>query len=170
MIRGRAKDVGDVIAAAEELVGRTRLQKTLALLEMAGLGYGFRFDYHKFGPYSEDLVVSVDRAIALGYATEEERRANWGGRYSIFRAPHHSTGDARRDSLIEIAKKADAIALELAVTAAFLAQCEHAPSPWDEVARRKPEKADVKTITNAKKLYKQFRSVPNLPLELPAIV
>jgi hypothetical protein len=74
------------IEAASELVGRTRLQKTMSLLEMTGLGYGFPFDYYKFGPYSEDLVVSLDRAIALGYVEEIECRAKWGG-VTLFFAP-----------------------------------------------------------------------------------
>jgi uncharacterized protein YwgA len=170
MTRGTAKDVAAVIGVAGELVGRTRLQKTISLLEMTGLGFGFSFDYYKFGPFSEDLVVSLDRAVDLNYITEEERRANWGGRYSIFRVTERQpTGEPARDALINLAKEADAVALELAVTAAFLAR-EHSPDAWAEVAIRKPEKVVGNHLENAKALYARFLQVPNIPNPLPAIV
>jgi uncharacterized protein YwgA len=79
-------DVATIVGVAGSLVGRTRLQKTVSLLEMTGLGYGFTFDYHRFGPFSEDLVVSTDRAVALNYVIEEERRASWGAIFGIQRS------------------------------------------------------------------------------------
>lgn len=169
MSRGTAKDIKTIVGAAGEIVGRTRLQKTAAILEMTGLGYGFIFDYYKFGPYSEDFTVSLERAIDLNYISEEERRSNWGGRYSIFSSPkREGTGDVARDNLIGIAKEADAVALELAVTAAFLAR-NGSPQPWKEVAERKPEKADKDRIQKAKELYFRLANVRGLPEPLPAI-
>jgi hypothetical protein len=92
-----------------------------------------------------------------------------GGRYSIFRAGgQKSTGSAARDALISLAKEADAVALELAVTAAFLAN-EGEGDAWDEVASRKPEKATVEYLDKAKALYKRFETVANLPRPLPNI-
>ena len=44
---------------AWSLVGRTRFQKTAYFLEAAGVGYGFDFSYHYYGPYSEELAVAV---------------------------------------------------------------------------------------------------------------
>lgn len=168
MNHGTAKDVAAVIGAAGEIVGRTRLQKTLAILEIAELGYGFSYDYYKFGPYSEDLVESTDRALALGYVYEEEKRAAWGGRYSIFRTDKVvPTGLNARDALIKIAKEADAVALELAVTAAFLAD-RGAQDPWSEVAERKPDKID--SLDKAKRLYGEFLRVGGLPKPLPQIL
>ena len=169
MTRGTAKDVAAVVSSAGEIVGRTRLQKTMSLLELAGVGYGFSFDYYKFGPFSEELVVSLDRAVDLKYLAEEERRANWGGRYSIFRAPERRpTGDAARDALIQTARDADAVALELAVTAGFLASQGEADA-WAEVSKRKPEKAVAPHLENAKALYARFRQVPGIPSPLPEI-
>jgi len=140
----------------------------MAILEIAGVGYGFSYDYYKFGPYSEELVESADRAVALGYVSEVEKRAAWGGRYSIFTAHHTaSTGNAARDALIRLAKGADAIALELAVTAAFLAH-SGSNEAWSEVERRKPEK--VASIRKAKDLYREFVKVDGLPRPLPKIV
>lgn len=168
MNQGSAKNVADVVSAAGEIVGRTRLQKTIALLEMTGLGFGFHFDYYKFGPFSEDLVASLDRAIALDYVHEDERRANWGGRYSIFKANEKKPlGPDARDQLIALAKEADAIALELAVTAAFLAKVEGIEDAWKEVGRRKPEKAEY--IDKAKTFYASLLRVKGLEKPLPQL-
>jgi uncharacterized protein len=168
MSGGTAKDVASIVSAAGTIVGRTRLQKTVSLLELVGLGYGFSFEYYKFGPFSDELVVSLDRAVDLDYVQEEERRANWGGRYSIFMtAQSHPTDNPGRDALIVLARDADAIALELAVTAAFLAS-EGSADAWREVAERKPEKAGAQNLTAAKKLYAKFLGV-QVPRPLPVI-
>ena len=47
---GDMEELVRIVAAADgELVGRTRLQKTAFLLELAGLGTGFEFKYkHQF--------------------------------------------------------------------------------------------------------------------------
>lgn len=170
MTGGTAKDVAAVVGSAGELVGRTRMQKTMALLEMTGLGYGYKFEYYKFGPYSEDLVASLERAVALQYVSESERRANWGGHYSIFSSTRHEpTGNAARDELIRIARDADAIALELAVTAAFLAAHEGIVDAWGEVSKRKAEKITRGRLDTAKKLYRAFANVKGLEVPLPAI-
>jgi hypothetical protein len=169
MSRGTAKDVAAVVSAAGEIIGRTRLQKTVSLLEMAGVGYGFVFDYYKFGPFSDDLVVSIERAVDLDYVEEHVRRANWGGIYSKFSTRvHRLTGVQARDELIVLARDADAVALELAVTAGFLAR-EGVTDPWKEVRARKPEKADNSHLTKAKALYQKFRQVKGIPNPLPEI-
>jgi hypothetical protein len=67
-----------------------------------------------------------------------------------------------------LAREADAVSLELAVTAAFLAR-EGAEDPWAEVEIRKPEKVGDGRLDKAKTLYKKFCLVPDLPNPLPAI-
>jgi hypothetical protein len=66
------------------LVGRTKLQKVAYLLELAGLGAGFQFEYRHYGPYSEDLADAMQLAVAFDLVSEEERKADWGGTYSIY--------------------------------------------------------------------------------------
>jgi hypothetical protein len=62
---------------------------------------------------------------------------------------------------------ADAVELELAATAAFLAH-ERVPEPWAERARRKPEKAESGRLERAKQLYSRLQQIPT-PRPLPAI-
>jgi hypothetical protein len=70
--------------------------------------------------------------------------------------------------LAAITAGADAVELELAATALFLAN-EGWDDPWRETARRKPEKADGGRIEKAKFLYEKLAAVET-PRRLPAIV
>jgi uncharacterized protein YwgA len=78
------KAAGIVRDSGGRIVGRTRLQKIAYLMELAGLGGGFQFEYRHYGPYSEDLAEAIEVAEAFHLVTEEERRADWGGKYSIY--------------------------------------------------------------------------------------
>ena len=152
--------------AGGRIVGRTRLQKIAYLLEATGLGDGFKFSYRNFGPYSEELANATWQACLLGLLREEERQANWGGSYSIFETDLAMAPDQRpaRLRLVEEASQADALALELAATAVFLAK-DGSPDPWSETAKRKPEKAEMR-MAEARALYAKLKSI-NLPRPLP---
>jgi len=55
---GDMEELVRIVSAADgQLVGRTRLQKTVYLLELAGLGSGYHFGHRFHGPYSEELGV-----------------------------------------------------------------------------------------------------------------
>ena len=87
----------------------------------------------------------------------------------MFSAPARtSSGNAARDKLIELARVADSIVLELAVTAAFLAS-EGEEDPWRELEERKPEKITRARLSQAKALYREFAAV-EVPRPLPTIV
>lgn len=153
--------------AGGRLVGRTRLQKIAYLLEAAGLGAGFDFEYRHYGPYSERLANAVAAASQFGIICEEEHATSWGGFYSVFiAAPTISSRSEERAALISATAESDPVALELAATAVFLAR-EGEDDPWGETAIRKPEKANAK-LEKAKALYSNLRSIP-VPRELPAI-
>jgi uncharacterized protein YwgA len=155
--------------AGGHIVGRTKLQKIGFFLEAAGVGSGFPFRYKHYGPYSEQLAVAAQHAAALRLIIENEYVANWGGQYSIFRTqmlPDRSTHPARARLAQEMVN-ADAVELELAATAAFLAN-ERFPDPWTETARRKPEKAEDGRLERAKQLYSRLQQIPT-PRALPAI-
>lgn len=163
----RKRDVDKVTeiirAAGGEIVGRTRLQKVAYLLELAGLGHGFSFEYRHYGPYSEDLALASRNADLLGFLEEEERPTSWGGFYSIFKV----IGPSTEQEFAVAATEADSVVLELAATAAFLAK-ENFPDPWGETARRKPEKAASGRLEMAKTLYQTLSEIET-PRPLPVI-
>lgn len=154
--------------AGGEIVGKTRIQKAAYFLECMGLGSGFKFYYKHFGPYSDDLSQALHYARELGHTVEEDKRAAWGGVYTVFHnvAEGQPLGNESRKQVLEIARMANPIALELAATALFL-KCEGEEDPWPEVENLKPTKANKKTIEMAKELYEKFRAI-EAPNELPA--
>jgi hypothetical protein len=160
---------GIVSDAGGHVVGRTRLQKIAYLLSAAGLESGLRFVYKHYGPYCEELAGAAREASLLGLLTETEQQASWGGTYSIYSVtePPDPTVSPARRRLASEAAVADAIELELAATAVFLAKEGH-PDPWNETARRKPEKAENGRIEKAKELYRKLSAIET-PVRLPTI-
>jgi hypothetical protein len=161
-----------VSEAGGVLIGRTRLQKVACLAKLAGLLDTFEFEYRHYGPFSESLATSMDIAAGLKIVEEQERRAEWGGWYSIYSATDRTppAGDAQRSQFVTEAAKIGAIQLELAATAAFLHVEEglDGPEAWAETARRKPEKAQGNRLEAAKAAYRQLRRL-STPTPLPAI-
>jgi len=156
------RDAGGVV------VGRTRLQKLAYLLERSGLGKGFPFEYRHYGPYSEELAEATDRAATMSLIEEVEKLATWGGSYSIFtcNARPPKTVDAARLKVAALAAKADAVELELAATAVYLAsECK---DPWGETERRKPQKAASGRLERARMLYQKLAEI-KVPKPLPKI-
>lgn len=156
--------VGD---SGGRVVGRTKLQKIAYLLEATGLGDGFSFEYRQYGPYSEELSSAARSARLLGVLKEDEHATTWGGFYSIYSVSAGTNADTARTQVAKIAAGADAIELELAATAAFLAS-EGNADPWGETAKRKPEKASQTRLDGAMSLYRQLQRI-NTPKRLPAI-
>ncbi len=163
--RHKASEI--VAAAGGTLVGRTRLQKLAYLLELAGLGEGFHFEYRHFGPFSEDLTLAVRDATLAGLLEEKEEPTSWGGHYSIYSTKLVDENDTRR-AYAKLASETSSVVLELAATAAFLA-VEGRDDPWLETARRKPDKAADGRLEKARALYREFVQVRS-PKPLPNIV
>jgi uncharacterized protein len=167
----RVKAAEIVRDAGGQIVGRTRLQKVAYLLELVGLGEGFNFAYHHYGPYSEDLSQAVRLAIAFDDLDEHEELANWGGRYSVYKY-NGEAGSAAADQRAEFTRQAstiNAVELELAATAAYLKVVENSEDPWGETALLKPEKATDERLSGAKEAYRRL-SFLKVPKSLPAIV
>jgi uncharacterized protein len=155
--------------AGGHIVGRTRLQKIAYILEAVGLGAGFPFRYKHYGPYSDLLADAAQTARIVGMLREQETPATWGGLYSTYHSllPQDFRAPEVRRRLAKELVNVDAVELELAATALFLAS-EHFPDPWGETARRKPDKADGGRLQRARHLYQSLRNI-STPRPLPVI-
>lgn len=140
-----------------QLVGKTRLQKTVFLLEAKGVGIGFDFDYHNYGPFSSDVAFAADDAEALGFI---ETKTNFGAHevpYTIFTSTDAAptfddkASETRRLAL-EMMGRYSALVLELAATAKYLEEHGYPENQWEELERRKPLKATPERIKKAKDL------------------
>jgi uncharacterized protein YwgA len=138
-----------VVAAGGELVGKIRLQKVVYLLDQMGLDSGFAYEYHHYGPYSEDLAERVEDDVVFGHLVAQQRRRQSDGvPYVVYRADAAGEGDALdanmpadevRSALAEMQGRS-ATVLELAATMHWLAVTE-GYSDWSaELVRRKGPK------------------------------
>lgn len=160
--------VRDVLFAADgSIVGRVRIQKVFYLLNQLGLGGDFRFSYHHYGPYSEDLSQAIDRARYLDQTIREIEKDTTDGRasYSIFElvrnageAPARVGALTLEDAcdLIATMKSASSVVIELAATIHWLREKEKRADWRAELKRRKPSKADDATIDKAVALLEQL--------------
>lgn len=165
------KKVAAIVAdSGGRVVGRTRLQKIAYLLTVTGMEDGLTFAYKHYGPYSEDLASAARLGNLLGELHEAEHATAWGGSYSVFTAQPlpDAVVDNSRCQFATAAANSDAVELELAATAVFLAG-EGFDDPWIETARRKPEKALPDRLERAKDLLRTLSQIPT-PQPLPPIV
>ena len=91
--------VAPLVLAAElkNVVGRTRYQKIVCLLEAVGRrggGFetGFQFQIYLHGPYSEDLSRTIDELVTLGRLREIQELTASGN----LRCTYHLTSEGTR--------------------------------------------------------------------------
>lgn len=150
-----------------KLVGRIRLQKTLYVLQAAGLKSGLVYQYYHYGPYCEEVANAADYGAAIGLFNEKEINTEWGTTYSVYTITDKNTQNTLSEEFIQLAREAinsSSVVLELAATALYLYKEEHIQNAWKETAIRKPQKAKDGRIESAKSLYKKFMQIcPQLP-------
>jgi uncharacterized protein len=153
-LRDRLTAVAEIVReAGGRIVGRTRLQKSVFLLSLAGFEKRFRFGYRHYGPFSEALADAVDLAVAFDRVSEQIGPSSWGGTYSVYSVSEPSGGDgSARVRLLQEAAGSDPILLELAATAGYLFKVEGSKEPWAKTAR-------LSRLGRAKELYLRLRAV-----------
>jgi hypothetical protein len=170
MSLSHAKKVAAVIRdSGGTVIGRTRLQKITYLLTATGFETGFNFNYKHYGPFCDDVAIGARFGNLLGDLCESEQHSSWGGLYSIYETDSSIPEgvDPARLKIAQLAANADAVALELAATAVFLANDGFA-DPWAETERRKPEKCEGGKLAAAKTLLAELQSI-KVPVALPQI-
>lgn len=162
-----AKSIAHVINLnSGKLTGRTRLQKTFYILESYGVELGIDFQYHHYGPYSEELSIAIDDAIALGFISEDKKLTNKFQTYSIFSSLTDEDSnyfdknlDVIASRLLSTLSSYDTITLELAATADFLSEAGFESDPWLETKIRKASKATDERMAKAKRLLDEIHAL-----------
>ncbi|MGK7376532.1 YwgA family protein [Planococcus sp. 1R117A] len=70
MLQEHAKIV-DFIATAEGITGRKKLQKMIYILKKIGLPFQEKYEFHIYGPYSEELTARIEELCDMGFLAEE---------------------------------------------------------------------------------------------------
>ncbi len=161
-------------SAGGQIVGRIRLQKVGYLLEQVGLGDGFSFSYHHYGPYSEQLAITMNEAVALELVHEDAKLATWGGAYSVYttqlsaRAANAAKKEFQRSEFARLAASFNPIALELLATAVFVARESRNADVWGKVRELKATKATNDNVTLAFEAYCALSKL-DVPKTLPKL-
>jgi uncharacterized protein YwgA len=138
------------------LYGRTRLQKTIWLLQAVGLPANYDFKIHHYGPYSEGLQADLSVVKAMGLVSEEHKDSRNGKEYSIFKADETAVLDelmAFHEPLERIKEVEDHIVLELAATyGAYRGIGLNHDSAIKELIGKKGSKCTKECVASASKL------------------
>ncbi len=70
MLQEHAKIV-DFIATAEGVAGRKKMQKMIYILKKLGAPFQEKYEFHIYGPYSEELTARVEELCDMGFLLEE---------------------------------------------------------------------------------------------------
>jgi len=144
---------------------RLKLQKTIYLLEAAGMQLGYGFSWYKFGPYSQDLVR--DAYTVLQSEKEKYKKATRSWRFS-------KTTIEKIEKFKEICANIldDLRQLELVASVDFVCSTWYPEKAADdtivEIFKRHKDKFFDKTpienpqIENAFGIFKQLREQANL--------
>ncbi len=153
--------VGLVALNDKELVGRTRLQKTIYLLDRCGAEFGLPFEYYRYGPYSFEFVGGLNDALADERIEVEERPGRHKVPYAIFRTDAErprTLGNLpaeRAVSLLGRMKYVSGFVLELAATIVFLRD------EWHYYGKNKVSAADaMSAAVQETKRRKSLKATP----------
>jgi uncharacterized protein len=109
-----------LIAAHKDrkVVGRTRLQKTVKLLQRLGFPTTYDYTIYFYGPYSEDLHAGLGLLDAYGLVTEEEHMTQDGKPFYTIIATEDAELKEIEDykSIIDRLEETELVVLELAAT------------------------------------------------------
>lgn len=63
---------------AKEVTGRKKLQKMIYILQKSHVPFEEKYQFHFYGPYSEELSLRVEELTNLGFVSEErEEKSNY---------------------------------------------------------------------------------------------
>ncbi|MCD8501981.1 MAG: YwgA family protein [Bacillaceae bacterium] len=110
MLEGHAKLLS-ILNQAGEIVGRKKLQKMVYIAKKLNFPFNERYNFHFYGPYSEELTLKIEEMCNLGFINEVKE--NKGG-YFQYRYKLSETGKEFLDlSKIEEMEHLEAFTLSI---------------------------------------------------------
>ncbi len=64
----------NAIAASGEIAGRKKLQKIIYIAKKLSFPFQEKFEFHFYGPYSEELTLRIEELCNMGYLHEVKER------------------------------------------------------------------------------------------------
>jgi uncharacterized protein YwgA len=78
LLEGHTK-IMHAIAESGEVIGRKKLQKMIYIAKKLSFPFGEKFEFHFYGPYSEELTLRVEELCNMGFLHEVKEKK--GGYY-----------------------------------------------------------------------------------------
>jgi len=84
LLKDHAKII-KAIAASNEIIGRKKLQKMVFIAKKMAFPFQEKFQFHFYGPYSEELTLRVEELCNMGFLNEmkEKKGGYYQYRYSL---------------------------------------------------------------------------------------
>ncbi|WP_170008407.1 YwgA family protein [Bacillus fonticola] len=89
MLKDHANVLG-AISASGEIIGRKKLQKMVYIAKRLQFPFQEKFQYHFYGPYSEELTLRVEELCDMGFLQEVKEKK---GGYIQYRYALAEAGD-----------------------------------------------------------------------------
>ncbi len=64
------------IASVGEIAGRKKLQKMIYIAKKMDFPFQEKYQFHFFGPYSEELTLRIEELCVMGYLHESKEKKN----------------------------------------------------------------------------------------------
>jgi uncharacterized protein YwgA len=102
----------------QKVAGRTRIQKTVKLLQRLGMPTAYRYRIHHFGPYSEAVQSDISLLSRIGLVTEDGVSTQDGNICYLIRVDRRVAlpDVSRYQKAIDRMATSDSVVLELAAT------------------------------------------------------
>nr|WP_279326125.1 YwgA family protein [Bacillus sp. FJAT-47783] len=74
-----------VFAVSQEIIGRKKLQKMIYIAKKLNFPFYEKYNFHFFGPYSEELTLRIEELCNLGFVNEvrEKKGGYFQYRYAL---------------------------------------------------------------------------------------
>ncbi len=158
----RYRLLGGVIAAHPDrrVVGRTRLQHTVWLLQRLALPTNYSYTELFYGPYSEGLQAEIGLLDRLGLITQELKTPNEGNPFYIIEAVAEAVSPlttAWQAKIELISQETDPVVLELAATYdSFRKMGSAHAEALDQLRRKKGDKCEPERVAKALELLRKL--------------
>jgi uncharacterized protein len=73
LLKDHAK-IMQAIAVSDEVIGRKKLQKMIFIAKKLDFPFGEKFQFHFYGPYSEELTIRVEELYNMGFLAEVKEK------------------------------------------------------------------------------------------------
>lgn len=108
----------NVFAASGEIVGRKKLQKMIYIAKKMAFPFEEKFEFHFYGPYSEELTLRVEELCSFGFIEEVKEKK---GGYTQYRYRITDTGrEFLESSTIEMPRLSDCLGVMNGESSRFL--------------------------------------------------